>query len=225
MNVLRADGCPVAVLRPANGELALSRMRQQLGMRGDDAQRVLAVMLAEQEWTFVGWIGVDKRSLLREDDEAVIYELITDAERAIPRQLIESGLAMHLVDGDYGSAQHSWIGLVHGGARGILDCYAVGRLPPVQLVHDTMGLARMYRADACGALRADIRRGDVAELVQLVTRRLYVPGQEKREDANPCACSHAFGLHTAHVAHASSFTGCTVAGCPCVHWRSPRAPI
>jgi hypothetical protein len=153
----------------------------------------------------------------------VVYEVLTGIEHAVPRALVEGGLAMHLVDGHYGSSQHSWIGLVDGVERGILDCYAVGQLPPVQLVHDTMGLSRMYRADVCGALRSDIRRADVVELVQLVSARVFAPGQERREDANVCGCGHALAVHSGKLAFAATMNACTL--CGCLAWHSPRSPI
>jgi hypothetical protein len=78
VNVLLADGCPVAVLRPENGQLAHRRMSQQLAMRSDDAREVLALMLAEQEWSFVGWVGQDRRTVLSESEDAIGETLPTD---------------------------------------------------------------------------------------------------------------------------------------------------
>lgn len=67
--------------------------------------------------------------------------------------------------GDGPGVDHSWL-VASGATRmarlAILDVYAVGRLPQVQLVAGDMGLASMYRA---GPARSDIDDALVERLV------------------------------------------------------------
>jgi hypothetical protein len=72
-----------------------------------------------------------------------------------------------VVDGTYLRAfEHSWIGLQIGSESAVLDAYAVGRFPPVQLVTTSMGLHREYRPDPLGFPRDDIREQHVEQLCQ-----------------------------------------------------------
>ncbi len=59
-----------------------------------------------------------------------------------------------VVDGHYGMVDHSWLVIPnYTNTKVILDCYAVGRLPPVQLVTGDVGLGVDYRP---GPERTDI---------------------------------------------------------------------
>ena len=65
-------------------------------------------------------------------------------------------------DGKYGSVEHSWL-LSGRKTRNILDVYAVGRLPQVQLVHVEWMLPHdQYKT---GPFRTDIDEAFVQELV------------------------------------------------------------
>jgi hypothetical protein len=77
--------------------------------------------------------------------------------RAVNQMLIDRGyFRWDVIDGYFGIAQHSW--LVHKRTNCILDCYAVGSYPMVQL-HNTVILAvrstRKYKEDQ--------RRDDIDE--------------------------------------------------------------
>lgn len=69
-----------------------------------------------------------------------------------------------LVDGRYGAVDHSWLVLTERpGVHAILDPYCVGRLPMVQLIAHVPGERMLYQH---GALRSDIREGDVMRLFE-----------------------------------------------------------
>lgn len=75
------------------------------------------------------------------------------------------GLKSHdVVDGHYGIAEHSWIEHRSDDQRIILDCYAIARLPMVQLVDlpDHLPDDRSYRR---GALRSDIRCDQIDTII------------------------------------------------------------
>lgn len=78
------------------------------------------------------------------------------------------GLAFDVVDGKYGSVDHTW--LVYAQGRGILDVYAIGRVPMVQVVETTALLPERsyYRP---GPTRKDIRHEQVAELLRFFRSR------------------------------------------------------
>lgn len=71
-----------------------------------------------------------------------------------------------VADGWYGMVEHSWLWTQdrekYSAPPNILDVYAVGRLPQVQLIHSTTNLPFEYRR---GAIRTDIRRSVVKRLV------------------------------------------------------------
>jgi hypothetical protein len=69
--------------------------------------------------------------------------------RIVHVALRHAGYNSIIVDGHYGVVEHSWL-LVQGkrenyAAWVILDPYAVGRLPLVQLVSPSLGLHELYR--------------------------------------------------------------------------------
>ena len=78
-------------------------------------------------------------------------------------------LDLDVQDGHYGAVEHSWVYTEN--ARSILDVYAVGRLPMVQLV-DARALLPTGRAYYPGPTRDDIDETAVRELVQFLRRRL-----------------------------------------------------
>lgn len=77
--------------------------------------------------------------------------------RAVERVAWKREYRLEVVDGHCGPVEHSWLRLVDGV---ILDVYAPGRLPTVQIVDPLVGGA--YRP---GALRSDIRQQVVDRLV------------------------------------------------------------
>lgn len=74
-------------------------------------------------------------------------------------------LVLDVVDGKFGEIEHSWIEVAdpEGPRRLILDVYAVGSLPQVQL-HDATGLLPHLRTYTRGAVRVDIREAVIQEL-------------------------------------------------------------
>lgn len=89
-------------------------------------------------------------------------------------------LKLDVVDGQYGGMQHSWCTLepleeTRWGAK-LLDPYAVGRLPQVQLVfiprHLWMPGGGLYRPD--GKPRADVNDGMIAHGIAAVMKQ-WVP--------------------------------------------------
>jgi hypothetical protein len=77
-------------------------------------------------------------------------------------------LQLPVVDGKYLSMEHSWIPL---GERRLLDVYAPGRLPQVQLV-DT-SLPSFVSDYVVGPPRTDINRGLVEQLKSYMTTELH----------------------------------------------------
>lgn len=72
--------------------------------------------------------------------------------RAVHLALAEFGIDSEIIDGHYGAVEHSWLMIGHV----ILDVYAVGQMPQVQLITAIPGLDlfRLYRV---GAQRCDIK--------------------------------------------------------------------
>jgi len=83
--------------------------------------------------------------------------------RAVTRLLDPAeGVQVHVEDGKFGAVEHSWLLLV-GRGPAILDVYAVGTLPPVQL-HDMSPALPTMRNYEKGFPRTDIRE-DVVDTV------------------------------------------------------------
>lgn len=72
-------------------------------------------------------------------------------------------LQLEVVDGRYGMVEHSWLELSRGR---ILDVYAMGRLPPVQLVMSSALTIPEYQAHKAGTPRDDIRADVVGKLIE-----------------------------------------------------------
>lgn len=103
----------------------------------------------------------------RMDDEWVRCH---EVARAVAHVLF--GDFCNVVDGVFGATDHSWIeGPLHGGpgdGEFILDPYAVGRLPMVQLIdtrHRTLPYRELYKERK---RRTDIRSKVVDALIQIV---------------------------------------------------------
>lgn len=69
----------------------------------------------------------------------------------------EMGVSLDVIDGKCGPIEHSWISFADGV---VLDVYAPGREPPVQLVDPLVGFY------APGVRRTDIRESYVIELMR-----------------------------------------------------------
>lgn len=91
-------------------------------------------------------------------------------------------LDLPVQDGKYGTVEHSWI-WTFGARLGtrppireahVLDVYAVGRLPQVQLVDAWIMLpeARSYRWSEFGTCRTDVREDVVELLIESAARTL-----------------------------------------------------
>lgn len=84
---------------------------------------------------------------------------------------LPSACEIQVVDGHYGAVDHSWLAFWDGGRSCIIDPYAVGRLPMVQLVDPYVpGALPMYRPQ--DGYRSDIRPHEVAALVAIGWRAL-----------------------------------------------------
>lgn len=104
-------------------------------------------------------------------DEIRCHELT----RAVAARLAPQGPLNPLVsDGLYGAVDHSWLvvygdrrvaGQCDGGVMGILDCYAVARLPMVQLVDVAPWPTRQSQLYKAGPYRTDIREDVVRALL------------------------------------------------------------
>lgn len=84
--------------------------------------------------------------------------------RAVATRLTADGFVVEVVDGQLGSIDHTWI-LVPSRSRtedtALLDVYAPGRIPQVQLLHDHPFVSRGYEQNLH---RTDIRQSVVEEL-------------------------------------------------------------
>ena len=86
-----------------------------------------------------------------------------------PLQAGGSGASLHVFDGKYGppskgGVEHSWLILLEPNKSGVvLDPYAVGRLPQVQLIDWELQLACMYQASS---YRTDINKDVVQHMVE-----------------------------------------------------------
>lgn len=91
------------------------------------------------------------------------------------RRLREGGVLLDerifVVDGKYGPVDHSWIAWPkHYSQPRILDVYAVGRLPMVQLIDVSSLLVHQGEHYRAGKTRDDIREDDVHRLVDYWVR-------------------------------------------------------
>jgi len=123
------------------------------------------------------------------DGEAVrCHELVRAVVAALPPRF--SGV--RICDGYYGMVEHSWIwtrppALDKTAARGwieppnILDVYAPGRVPLVELVAVSVALPCEYRR---GDSRKDLKRSVIARLTQLML------GKQQ-----PCVCPEPWIRH------------------------------
>lgn len=100
----------------------------------------------------------------------------------LARALTQQLPGMHrLVDGRYGQVDHSWIELPLGGAGYILDVYAVGRLPQVQLLQKHPFLEAVTALYKPGSPRNDIRR-NVVEAMNEHLNRTFRPRMKRLEN-------------------------------------------
>jgi hypothetical protein len=89
-------------------------------------------------------------------------------------RLVGTMLGLPVVDGSYGMMEHSWLWTHKRESPfdpipNVLDCYAVGRLPAVQLVHSSANLPFEYRR---GDPRKDVRKPVMEQLYQAVRSKL-----------------------------------------------------
>ncbi len=86
--------------------------------------------------------------------------------RAVARCLAGQRVAHQVVDGLLWAVDHTWIVLPDPGRRLLLDMYAPGRLPQVQLICDDACVSRGYTP---GEERTDVRWSVVDHLVRAMT--------------------------------------------------------
>ena len=90
--------------------------------------------------------------------------------RAVAETLEKSGkisASLEVVDGKYGSVEHSWVHLsIDLRERYILDVYAVGRLPQVQLLELHPLLEEVRALNTWGLPRGDVRKDVVQRMVK-----------------------------------------------------------
>lgn len=111
-------------------------------------------------------------------DELRLFERATALVRAMPHldplgrevrchevaRVVASHLKLPHYDGLYElGAQHSWCETPGGH---VLDVYAVGRIPPVQLIAVVTTMPRRFRR---GSYREDIREGIITWLIDITT--------------------------------------------------------
>lgn len=94
--------------------------------------------------------------------------------RAVAASLRELGFLVDVVDGHIGAVDHSWLVTQH---KHILDVYAVGRLPMVQLVDPFTSACMGYRE---GRQREDIDQAVVEKIVERVRVVSLVTGRYLR---------------------------------------------
>lgn len=94
----------------------------------------------------------------RDGSEVRCHELA----RAVAHRLAVGGSAAEVVDGSLWCVEHTWILLQGQGERALLDVYAPGRVPQVQLLHDHPVVSRGYER---GPERRDVRQVVVDDLL------------------------------------------------------------
>lgn len=109
---------------------------------------------------YVGYLPnkIGKRVTRCHEVARVVAEYLDTAEDL-------KGLKIEIYDGHYGPMEHSWL-VLRDRFKGatyvaVLDTYAVGRLPQVQLVSTSVGHALLYEA---GDPRKDIRKTDMKKM-------------------------------------------------------------
>jgi hypothetical protein len=104
----------------------------------------------------------------RAGNEVRCHEL----SRAVAHQLTAIGTKVEVVDGSLWWIDHSWI-LLPGQVEGaLLDVYAPGRVPQVQLLHDHHVVTRGYER---GPARLDVRTDVVDVLCRLMEHTSNMP--------------------------------------------------
>lgn len=100
---------------------------------------------------------------LPEDEHLRCHELA----RAVATHFADNPLRPYVVDGKFGLVDHSWIqfGKGHKERGHILDVYAVGSCPMVQLIDAFSVGLRSARQFVTGETRDDIRGDDVERLL------------------------------------------------------------
>ncbi len=86
-----------------------------------------------------------------------------EVARVVARRLVARARDLEVVDGKFGPVDHSWIEIVDPPRRLILDVYAVGSLPQVQL-HEATALLPHWRTYSRGDERDDVREDVIQEL-------------------------------------------------------------
>lgn len=102
--------------------------------------------------------------------EVRCHEVVRAIDRVMGITAFQFGA---VVDGYYGLVEHSWLalfGLENVGGPSILDVYAVGRLPMVQLVCVTTATTPEYENYETGDPRTDINQPLVDQMVHELER-------------------------------------------------------
>jgi len=95
-----------------------------------------------------------------------------ELSRAVAHQLTAIGTKAEVVDGSLWWADHSWILLPGQTDSALLDVYAPGRVPQVQLLHDHHVVTRGYER---GPARTDVRTDVVDVLCRLMEHASNMP--------------------------------------------------
>lgn len=115
------------------------------------------------------------------------HELARAARRALGALLMPLA-GVRVVDGKYGGVDHSWIEWHSSrGCRRVLDVYAVGQLPQVQLVDAGRLLASHGAAYVAGADRQDVDHDVVIIITAHFERTLRAGARRARHDRSGLA--------------------------------------
>lgn len=124
-------------------------------------------------------VGRVRSHLAYDGQEIRCHELA----RAVVRVLTARGLEAVVVDGSLWLIEHTWILLPGQGDQKLLDVYAPGRLPQVQLLDVHPSVTRGYRASP--AHRDDVRDRVVDDLVAAWSDMPALSGPIVDEELSP----------------------------------------
>lgn len=136
-------------------ERVVAAMPEEDGLRCHEVARVVAT-------------AISRRLSLIDVRERLTNPVWPEEEPGMVKRL-------YVIDGHYGAAEHSWLLTrfyrheLKWWMVTILDTYAVGRLPTVQMLDPSLGMGELYRP---GPTRTDIRRETISRLASAVEAKL-----------------------------------------------------